>query len=293
MRNPRLSILLIVLTISTLSYGQSALQSAPPISDSALVALWDASTANLADTLPGYKIQQAIIHRIALSRKATTPLPTLRGMRDLHSPDSLLRIITWAHSTPEGEWSYMGILAHQVGGSTVALFPLHDARLPVGRGLIDEQLFTEERAPTNWLGASYYALVPFTWHSQQSYLLLGVAGATELVTRRVVESLQFDKSGAPHFGIPCLMYQRKQYRRMLWSHGRRVAMTLHPIDDGRRILIDHLSPSRPEFSGMPQFYGPDFSQDVLELSPAGYWVYQFDQEVAAPKPPVSDSIPKK
>ena len=187
----------------------------------------------------------------------------------------------------------MGILAHQVGGSTVALFPLHDARLPVGRGLIDEQLFTEERTPSNWLGASYYALVPFTWHAQQSYLLLGVAGATELVTRRVVESLQFDKSGAPHFGIPCLMYQRKQYRRMLWSHGRRVAMTLHPIDDGRRILIDHLSPSRPEFSGMPQFYGPDFSQDVLELSPAGYWVYQFDQEVAAPKPPVSDSIPKK
>ena len=44
---------------------------------------------------------------------------------------------------------------------------------------------------------------------------------------------------------------------------------------------------------MPQFYGPDFSQDVLELSPAGNWVYQFDQEVAAPKPPVSDSVPKK
>jgi len=39
------------------------------------------------------------------------------------------------------------------------------------------------------------------------------------------------------------------------------------------IIFDHLSPSKPSYTGNYQFYGPDFSYDGLEvLMDIGTWL---------------------
>jgi len=44
------------------------------------------------------------------------------------------------------------------------------------------------------------------------------------------------------------------------------------------IVFDHLSPSRPEFKDMHQYYGPDFSYDGLRFE-SGQWVLVKDLDL--------------
>jgi len=47
-------------------------------------------------------------------------------------------------------------------------------------------------------------------------------------------------------------------------------MSLQWNEKMNMIIFDHLSPSKPSYTGNYQFYGPDFSYDGLEVV-NGYW----------------------
>lgn len=259
-----------------------ALVSGQTVRDSVLESLWRQSCAHMEDTLVGAQIRAHLVDTLRVSGTISLPLPSLPGLRDILSSDGRLRLLVWSHRTPLFEIFYMGVVAWLDGGDSLRVSPLHDARMPVGLGLIDDAWLMETRTPSTWFGASYYDVCPFMWQGQRAYVLLGVAGSTPLVARRVVETLLVTAEGDLQFGIPCIAYRRQRLQRLLFSHGARVAMTLHLIDPKGRILIDHLSPSRPQYSGLPQYYGPDFSQDDLTLGPYGDWVYGFDVIVTPP-----------
>ena len=278
----RLGCWFLLATLCLLSPCVVAQSPVPAPSDSLLEARWAASTERMEDTVLGLDFRSLLVQRFVAARRIDIPLPKLQGMGDVLSEDGRVRMITWGHPMPLREWHYIGLLVHEFSKDSLQLYPLHDARIPVGDGLIDQELFSQQRTPDDWFGSACYALVPFEQRGQRAYLLLGVAGGNLLVMRRIIEVLSFDDQGRPVFGTPALRHGRDLFGRMLFSHSARVAMTIHPIEKGKRILIDHLSPSRPQFAGMPQYYGPDFSQDVLELQRDGTWLFKSDELVIPP-----------
>lgn len=252
--------------------------------DSVLRHLWTLSTREIADTVIGEQVQAHLHSRLHNAADLHAPLPSLRGLRDLTASNGRLRLLIWSHTTPQREIIYLGIAAWLDAQDSLRVTNLTDRRLPVGIGLIDERWFTDVYTPESWIGASYYDAFPFKWQEGQAYLLLGVAGSTPLVARRIIETLFITPEGDLQFGIPCISYRQHRFSRLLFSHSARVAMTLHLIDPRGRVLIDHLSPSKPQFAGLPEHYGPDFSQDDLTLQEYGVWQYNFDVVALPPDP---------
>lgn len=245
--------------------------------------LWRRSSADLADTACGTEIAQELT-RLFQEQPLSLPLPTLSGLKDLTASDGRLRLLTWTHALrASGETLYKGVALHRDAADSLHITLLRDRQLPVGAGHIEEAWFNTPASPEQWFGAVYYEVEPFDFQGTPAYLLLGVAGRTELCTRKVIESLYIDATGDLQFGIPCLSYSpRRTFHRIFYSYSSRVAMTLHFIKGGSQVLIDHLAPSAPQYSGLPQFYGPDASQDAFTRTEVGYWRHEADVIVSAP-----------
>ncbi len=282
-----LALLFAILSLVLISWGSEKPPSKPPARDEAdtrLLSLWEASSRDQADTSLGRQVCHELASRLESAGEITARIPHLQGMKDLLSPDGLLRIITWQHELADRSYLYMGLVAYRAGKrGELRVAELHDRLLPVGDGAIEPAWEGMSCGPSDWLGAGYYDLQPFSYAGGQNYLLLGVAGGSPFVQRRVVETLEVRPDGTLRFGVPAIRGLRSRHSRLLFSHSARVAMTVHFLDDRRQVLLDHLSPPSPQYEGLRQFYGPDFSQDALRLLSSGEWRFESDVVVEAPR----------
>lgn len=287
----RLSDLLVLLifnvipAVSTLLLAQDSVTT--KVDTVVLRNLWEESANHPSDTLRGHHFREALI---AYLKKAEdpfkAPIPKLYGLADLPlNAKQKLRIITWSHPTIDRENRYMGLAVAQDKNANYHLHHLKDRYLPVGQGFIQESWFNETYRPNKWIGTVYYAGREFRHKQSQHFILCGIAGGTPMVVRRIVEIIHLHEDGQIAFGEPLILYGKKNYRRIMFSHNARIAMTLHPMPtepfQPERILIDHLSPSQSQFGGLPQFYGPDGSQDILILQKNGTWLFKPDIPVNA------------
>lgn len=244
---------------------------------------WSHSSQNLYDTACGTQFQSELMSRLSASKAIDYQLPELAGLTDLISPDAQLRVITWTHALSSEETLYKGIVVYRPQKDSLRVLALKDRHIPVKQGYIDDKWFNLECSANEWIGAVYYGIQPFDFQGIKAYLLLGVAGRTPLCTRKVIETLYIDTTGDVHWGLPCLAYSSAQiFQRIFYSYSTRVAMTLQLIEKGKKVLIDHLAPSSAQYSGLPQFYGPDGSQDAFVLSEGGYWRHESDVLISDP-----------
>lgn len=275
-----LRLLLNLLCICTLSLSYAADASSPT---EKLMELWHRSSLNLYDTACGTLFQQELAQLLAAQGTIDYELPELAGLSDLLAPDRRLRLITWTHELASEETLYKGIALYRDSHDSLRILPLKDRQLPVKQGFINEQWFNFPCSLSEWIGAVYYGIQPFEFQGIKAYLLLGVAGRTPLCTRKVIETMYIDATDELQIGLPCLAYTNTRiFQRILYSYSSRVAMTLQLIEKGKKVLIDHLAPSAPQYSGLPQFYGPDGSQDAFILSKEGYWRHENDVLVTDP-----------
>ncbi len=278
-----LALLFLLLEMGLASPSTATTQPIVPFRDSTLRKLWAESCEHLADTALGHRVQALIAERIRSAGELFVELPPLRGMKDLMAKDGRLRVISWQHTMPMARALYIAVVAYLDNENRLRVAELRDRVLPVGEGAIDEQWLRWQLPETEWIGAGYYAAQPFAWQGKPCYLLLGLAGSTLFVQRRIIETMYIGEDNLLHFGVPSIVYGRERLCRLMYSCSARVSMTVHFYDRGRRVLIDHLSPPSPQYTGMAQYYGPDFSQDELGLSRHGEWVFHSDVVVAAPK----------
>lgn len=251
-----------------------------------LTHLWEASCASVEDTVLGTQFCDSLAEALRHEEDPVhVEFPAWEGLFTLTLSESPLsvRFITWSHPLPEGGRKHMGLVVVQAKREAAHIIPLHDRQLPLYGGKIEEAWFHERMRPTDWLGAVYVDGMPYHYEGRSCFLLCGLAGGDARVVRRVVETVEVTAEGEVYFGVPCIQYGRQRYHRLMYAHSARVAMTLRPLPaSGRRgklILIDHLSPSRPQYGGLPEYYGPDGSQDALILQKEGIWLHELNVEV--------------
>jgi hypothetical protein len=196
------------------------------------------------------------------------PFDSLKYTGKLYAPDSTFRIINWNLAFSDGTYRYYGFICRKDGGVT----ELHDHSREITHP--EDTILT----PENWYGALYYRILRNKWRNKTWYTLLGIDLHNDFTTRKVIDVLSFDKKGAIRFGAPLFQMGDSVLTRVIFEFNARASMLLHYDENMEMIVFDHLSPSRPSYKGLYQFYGPDSSYDGFFFF-KGMWRLREDLDV--------------
>ncbi len=190
----------------------------------------------------------------------------------LEAPDKTVKVFTWPIPLSD-DYYYIGFVQRFDKKS----------RLPYSYRLYDQSSKIKDPAkrylsPQNWYGAVYYEIIPFKYRKKKVYVLLGSDPADQLVNRKIIEFMTFKPSGEPRFGYDVKDELGQPVKRFIFEYNNQAAMLLRWNEDMKMIVFDHLSPSKPKFIGLHQFYGPDFSYDGLKFE-KGKFIYEIDIDV--------------
>lgn len=192
----------------------------------------------------------------------TAPFATLRMTR-VDAPDGAFRIFTWNLPRADGHHDFEGFLLVRTPKGQ-ALYELRDqtARIPSPE--------VPELGPDRWYGALYYEVIPVQKGGRTIYTLLGWKGHSKAETRKVIEILTF-KSDRPRFGAPLFGKGKLRSMRKVYGYAFDATMTLRYDANLEAIVMDHLSPSRPDLKDNWAFYGPDMTHDGYFWHKGEWW----------------------
>lgn len=185
------------------------------------------------------------------------------AMTHVAAPDRGFHLFTWNLPRADGHHDFEGILLTRTAGGQ-ALYELRDmtAKLPSPE--------VPELGPERWYGALYYEVIPVKKGGRTYYTLLGWKGYSNAETRKVIEVLSF-KNGKPRFGAPLFGKGKLRPMRRVFGYARHVTMTLRYDPALEAIIMDHLSPLRPDLKDQWAFYGPDMTHDGYFWHKGEWW----------------------
>lgn len=188
----------------------------------------------------------------------------LKYLGQITSPDSLIKIITWNLILPDSANRYFCyIIKRSLPGNGNKVFKLssiyHEAPI------LQDTLYKQ----SNWYGALYYDIRPFTFNNELFYAILGIDYGNIFITRKLIDVLSFDYRNELVFGKKCFITVKDLKSRIIFEFSPTAVMSLKFITD-KSIIFDHLSPISPVYKDNHQFYGSDVSYDAY-IFEDGYW----------------------
>ncbi|MBS1583547.1 MAG: hypothetical protein JST66_15200 [Bacteroidetes bacterium] len=175
-------------------------------------------------------------------------------MSRVDAPDGRFRLFTWNVPHDDGTHLYEGFLLVRNKDRRV-LYELRDMtdHLAVPA--------TKKLSPENWYGALYYAVIAKEKGDVTYYTLLGWKGYSKVETRKVIEVLSFN-GPVPTFGAMIFDEGKIKHLRKVYGYNFQSTMSLKWDAANNAIVLDHLAPLNPEFSGENALMGPDLSFDA-------------------------------
>ena len=189
----------------------------------------------------------------------------------LESSDKQVRIFTWDAEAEDGTHTFYGFVqAFNKKTKKFESFELKDR----SEGMKDPENAILDN--TKWFGAYYYDIVYVKYKKKKYYVLLGWDGNNRMTTKRLIDVLYFDSKGFPKFGDGIFVSESgKIKKRVIFEFKAGVFMSLRYDQDKEVLIFDHLSPSNENLVGMYEYYGPDFSYDMMQFID-GKWQYKKD-----------------
>lgn len=225
------------------------------------------------------KFSTALKSLLARDVRADVPFDSLKAYKVmLISSDKQVRIFTWDVLFEDQSHLYFGFIhAYNRKSKKYEVYELRDK----SEGMRDPENAALDN--TRWYGAWYYQIVEEKYGKKKYYMLMGWDGATATSDRRLIDVLHFDSRGFPKFGESILYDEfSKLKRRIIFEYKGGVYVSLRYDPDKDGIIFDHLSPANPGLVGQYDFYGPDFTYDMLKFED-GKWMYKKNVEVRNPK----------
>ncbi len=182
-------------------------------------------------------------------------LKTVKNLGCIVSPDSSFRLISWNFFTSAGKSFSFTILQKRPTSNICNVLIIKQKEEYTKKGVT----FPVDQISS----ALYYQIIPTIASGKTTYLLLGMDPGDMFVQSKRIETMSFSKSGDPVFGIPIIHINNTFKRRLEFFYASNVRMSLKYDEQNKLVLIDHLSPTKPFFTGKYEFYGPDGSYDAL------------------------------
>ncbi|MFO7659144.1 MAG: hypothetical protein R6W78_18950 [Bacteroidales bacterium] len=218
-------------------------------------------------------ILESFENLLSLKESFQYPFDSLKRMGRLISADKKLRVYTWNIAYNDRSNRYFGFL-HYSPGKTLdpIVFRLTD------KSDMIENPQNSELTADNWYGVLYYEVVEVKAQQYKYYTLLGFDFNNYLSSKKIIDILYFTDTNQPVFGKPVFHIDNKAVNRIVFEYSSRVSMNLRYHKDIDMIVFDHLSPSKPSYTGKFEFYGPDMSYDALKFE-KGFWILQKDIDI--------------
>lgn len=245
---------LLALCLCSLAQGRAQLVAErAPVVARELELLTKATTDAERDS-SAQRVEHAVLDLLACTDILTADLGKLPIAR-VDAPDGKFRCFSWNIAYADGTHAYRGamVVSHEGRNS------VH--RLNDGASAVRGDAQAKRNGPENWYGALYYAVVPCVVGKSKYYTLLGWRGVDGLETRKVIEVLSFN-GPTPVFGAPLFQEGRTRHFRKIYAYSALSTMSLQWEPENKAILLDHLSPERPDLKGIPAFTVPDLSFDA-------------------------------
>ena len=185
---------------------------------------------------------------------------SLRTISITESPDRAFRIFSWYIPLEEGTYRFFGTIQMATADGKLKLYPLID----------DTEHFTDDNMITTnkqWYGARYYEIVPLIAGGQKTcYALLGWKGNNTKTSKKVIDILSFQESGAT-FGKPIFQGANNTApkNRIVFEYNKLNTMTLRLDKKEQLIAFDHLAPIDSAMTGNFEYYASDSSFDAYRL----------------------------
>lgn len=184
------------------------------------------------------------------------------------SPDSKLKIISWNYKLQDNGFAYETIIIKNSNKKKPKVkawsISSKEAFKPTENKIYNSK---------NWYGALYYNIVPW----KGDYILLGYSTYNNISKVKVIEVLNLEKK-RPTFGQKVFKKGNKSFSRMVFEYSYMANMSLVYNSETKQFVFDHLSPEEPSMKGLYQYYGPDFSVDILQER-GKIWEYKSDVDV--------------
>lgn len=184
------------------------------------------------------------------------------------SPDSKLKIISWNYKLQDNGFAYETIIIKNSNKKKPKVkawsISSKEAFKPTENKIYNSK---------NWYGSLYYNIVPW----KGDYILLGYSTYNNISKVKVIEVLNLEKK-RPTFGQKVFKKGNKTFSRMVFEYSYMANMSLVYNSETKQFVFDHLSPEEPSMKGLYQYYGPDFSVDILQER-GKIWEYKSDVDV--------------
>jgi hypothetical protein len=200
----------------------------------------------------------------------------LRYLGQITSPDSLIKIITWNLILEDGGNRYFCYLVKRsVTSGKNVVYKLS--------GIYNEATIKRDTiySESNWYGALYYDIRPFSFAGEKCYVLLGIDYGNSFITRKLIDVLTFGPGNSLIFGRKCFSDGSTIMPRVVFEYASTAVMSLR-FNTDKSIVFDHLSPSAPEYKDNRQFWGPDFTFDSYNFD-NGLWILKHDIDIRQDK----------
>jgi len=260
-------IIALLLVVGINSYGQKKPHEMQYAIDS--VNKWLNDIAVCQDEKERFQINNYVISYMDMllhdESSFTMNFDSVKILKVLDTHGKNLRIYTWNVFLDNGGFTYYGYLQYKKNNkfNTFMLTDYSDDTVGINRSFLSHK---------EWYGALYYEVVEKEWNKNTYYVLIGWDGADRIINRKVLEVLTFNRKGLPVFGEKILVVGKEKKGRIFYEYAEMAAMILRYNEKQDIIVIDHLAPSNPRFTGHYQYYGPDFSFDAFQYN-SGKWYF--------------------
>ncbi len=174
----------------------------------------------------------------------------------LKSDDGRFNIITWNNFLSTGEFNYFGYIQYKSPKANKFYFyKLRDKSASIEKPQFANLNYKK------WYGCIYYEIITKKSRKKTLYTLLGWDGNNFLTNKKIIEVITFPNK-KPVFGYSFVINGEK-YKRLIFEYNEQASMVLRWNKKLKMIVWDHLAPKEPKYTGMYQFYGPDFTYDGL------------------------------
>ncbi len=190
----------------------------------------------------------------------------------INSPDKKIRIYNWNLLLENGEYLYYALIQYVNKKGEQKIFSLKDN----SSGIDNSESFVGN--PENWYGMLYYDIIFVENKNDDYYILLAWDGNNYFTNKKFIDVLYFDEDDTPFFGKDVFEYKGKGKMRIAFEYSEKCSMAVDYNQELKMIVFDHLSPSKPIYKDMYEYYGADFSYDALKCD-KGTWKLMEDIDV--------------
>lgn len=198
---------------------------------------------------------KTLVRSLQVKNSFYFPFDSVRGIRNVYSPDSIFRIITWQISFDDYYCRQRGAIQFRTPDGSLKLVPLRDYSEWTDYPL------DSVRTKDNWIGAVYYNMIKTEYKGKNYYTLFGFDENNAQSNKKWIEVLTFNAQNQPIFGGRFFTFEKDSVKkapmyRYSIEYKKEAATTVNYNTDLNMILVDHLI-SETDEPELAHTYVPD------------------------------------